>query len=150
MENKDKKEANWGDCIFYKTARAVTPDIARSRFLLKASKERAEYLETLEETDKGINFIFEGYYTSIIELIQSITTLEGYNILNHLCLGYYLRDILKKETLFRIFDSCRIKRNGLIYYGKMMEFEIAKQALEQAKILFNELNLIAKERHKIF
>ena len=133
------KESSWEECLFHKTARQTPPDKYRSKFLLRTSLERVEYLQTLEITGKSINFIFESYYTSIVELIQSITLLDGYNIINHLCLGYYLKDVLEKNNLFRIFDMCRFRRNKLIYYGKMMEFEIAKYTLEQAKILMEEL-----------
>lgn len=52
----------------------------------------------------------------------------------------YIRDVLKREGIFRIFDDCRFKRNSLVYYGKRMDFDIAKDAIEKAKMLIKELN----------
>jgi len=83
--------------------------------------------------------VFEDYYTSIVELIQAIAFSEGYNILNHVCLGFYLRDVLKKEDLFRIFDDLRFKRNSLTYYGNRMDFETSKQAIKKSIKLIKEL-----------
>lgn len=148
VENpKETKETNWEECLFYKTARKVTPDLPRARFLRKTSSERIkDYLEKIPIQESNADFIFEGYYSSLIELLQAITISQGYNIINHLCLGYYLRDILKRQDLYRIFDSCRFKRNGLIYYGKRMEFEMAKFSIEQAKKLIGELKSLLNQK----
>ena len=140
--NKETRERNWKDCLLSKKARKTNKDILRSRFLKRTSIERTNFLQNIKATEEGINFIFEGYYTSIIELMQSITLLEGYNIINHLCLGYYLRDILKEENLFRIFDELRYKRNSIVYYGKLMKFEIANLSTKRAKILIENLKNI--------
>ena len=83
--------------------------------------------------EKNCNFIFEDYYTSLLELLQAVTFKKGFNILNHLCLGYYLRDILKRGDLYVIFDDLRYKRNALTYYGSRMDYETAKQAIEKCK-----------------
>ena len=136
------RESNWSDCLLYNSARKTTPDKSRARFLIHTSAERIEYLKDLKITEKGANFLFEGYYTSTIEILEAITLSEGFNIRNHLCLGYYLRDILKKENLFQIFERCRFKRNGIVYYGKLMKFEIAKHSVEEIKNLISELKLL--------
>jgi uncharacterized protein (UPF0332 family) len=89
--------------------------------------------------------VFEDYYSSVLELLHTIVLLEGYNVGNHVCLGYYLRDILKEEHLFRIFDDCRFKRNSLVYYGKRMDFETAKDAIKKAEKLIAELKKLIKK-----
>ena len=83
--------------------------------------------------------MFEDYYTSILELLQAIVVIEGYKITNHVCLGFYLRDILKREDLYLIFDDLRYKRNSLTYYGKRMDFETAKKAVEKSKKLIESI-----------
>ena len=64
---------------------------------------------------------------------------KGYNILNHICLGFYLRDVLNREDLYILFDDLRFKRNLLTYYGSRMDFETAKQAIEKCKRIVKEL-----------
>lgn len=137
---KDIVESNWEECLFYKSSYPVTPDKGRAHFLILTSQGRINLHKKLVVDETSANFIFEAYYTSIVELLQAITISQGYRIINHICLGYYLRDIMKRENLFKLFDSCRFKRNSLVYYGKLMEFEMAKFSIEQAKKLVEELN----------
>lgn len=132
---------NWEDCLKNFCSRKTTPDTQKAKSLIETAHERIRYTnKTLNE--KTANYIFEDYYTSIIEILQAIVSSKGYNVKNHICLGYYIRDILKKENLFRIFDDLRFKRNSLIYYGKRMEFEISKDAIKKSKELLKELNSI--------
>ncbi|MCH7568314.1 MAG: hypothetical protein IIA87_02730 [Nanoarchaeota archaeon] len=131
------KEASWNDCIGSNIARKISPDIKRAKSLMETARERIENVSKINE--KNCNFVFEDYYTSLLELLQAITFEEGFNILNHVCLGYYLRDVLKREDLYLIFDDLRYKRNSLTYYGRRMEYEVAKQAIEKCKKLIDEI-----------
>ena len=134
------KDTNWQECLDNNSAREISPDINRSNSLNETANERINLIK--EITNKNCNFVFEDYYTSIIEIIQAMTFKEGYNILNHLCLGFYIRDIIKREDLFLIFDDIRYKRNSLTYYGNRMDEETAKEAIENCKKLISELNKI--------
>jgi uncharacterized protein (UPF0332 family) len=136
------KEASWNDCIETNSAKRITPDLERANSLIKVSEERIKAIKEINE--KNCNFVFEDYYTSIIELLQALIIKKGYNILNHLCLGYYLRDVLKKDYLFRMFDDLRYKRNALTYYGNRMDFETAKASIEKCKELINKIKILLK------
>ena len=134
------KETSWNDCLINKSARITTPDVKRAESLIETANERISLIKEINE--KNCNFVFEDYYTSILELLQARTFKKGYNILNHVCLGFYLRDILKREDLFILFDDVRFKRNSLTYYGSRMEFETAKQAIDKCKKIIQ--NLVSK------
>jgi hypothetical protein len=138
--------SNWNECIFYQAAIKTNTNKLRARSLIGTAIGRLPYAEKREAIGEEINYKFEDYYTSVVELLQALLVLDGYNVLNHICLGYYLRDILKKEQLFKMFDDCRIKRNSLIYYGKKMEVEPAEITIEKAKLLITELNLLLKQK----
>ena len=131
------KEKNWDDCLNNKYVKTITPDIRRAESLIETANERISLIKEINE--KNCNFVFEDYYTSILELLQAITFKRGYNILNHICLGFYLRDVLKKEELYLIFDDLRYKRNSLTYYGNKMDFETAKQAIKNCRKMINNL-----------
>lgn len=131
------KETNWEDCIINNSARKVSPDSKRAESLIETAEERIDLIN--EVNKKNCNFVFEDYYTSLIELLQAIAFEKGFNVLNHICLGYYLRDFIKKDDLYRIFDDLRYKRNSLTYYGSRMEFEVAKEAIEKCKWLIREI-----------
>ncbi|MDI6721188.1 MAG: hypothetical protein QMD85_02265 [Candidatus Aenigmarchaeota archaeon] len=53
---------------------------------------------------------------------------------------------MKKEDLFRIYDDLRYKRNGLIYYGRKMDFDVAKESIEKSKILIKSLTEIFEDK----
>jgi hypothetical protein len=134
------KEVSWEDCLSNNSARKITPDIMRAKSLVETAQSRIELIRDINE--KNSNFVFEDYYTSALEILQAIAFKIGYNILNHVCLGFFLKDVLKKEELFRIFDDVRFKRNSLTYYGKRMDFEVAKDAIEKCKKLIKEISKI--------
>lgn len=130
------KEASWEDCL-ENSAVKISPDNKRAESLIETAEERLNLIK--EITEKNSNFVFEDYYTSVLELLQAIVLKQGYKLSNHVCLGFYLRDFLKREDLFRLFDDLRYKRNSLTYYGKRMDFETSKKAVEDSKRLIKEL-----------
>lgn len=132
-------ESDWDECTESSSSIKITPDRLKARALMKIADGRIAYLEFQEINEKNANYIFEGLYTSINEIIHAIALLEGYKIINHLCLGFFLRDFLKNDALFRLFDNCRYKRNSLVYYGKDMDLQTALQTIQNAKRLIKEL-----------
>jgi len=136
------KESNWEDCLSNKSAKSVSSDLKRAKSLIETAEERVSLTKDVNE--KNCNFVFEDYYTSVLEILQAKSFSEGYNILNHVCLGFYLRDVLKREDLFYLFDDLRYKRNSLTYYGSRMDFQTAKQAIEKCKKLIKELQKLIK------
>jgi hypothetical protein len=131
------KEKNWKDCIFTQSVKSVSLDILRAKSLHETAYARIDAIEKI--TEKNCNFVFEDYYTSLIEVLQAICFSKGYNVLNHICLGFYIKDVLQKNELYTIFDDLRCKRNSLTYYGKRMDYEVAKEAISQSKYLLSEL-----------
>ena len=107
------KDANWNDCLINKSAKITTPDVKRAESLIETANERISLIKEINE--KNCNFVFEDYYTSLLELLQAMTFRKGFNILNHICLGYYLRDIMKRDDLYSILDDLRYKRNSRTY-----------------------------------
>jgi hypothetical protein len=137
------REASWNDCLDSNSAIKVSPDKERAKSLTETAEERIKLIRGI--SNKNCNFVFEDYYTSILELLQAIVILEGYKITNHICLGYYLRDTLQREDLYVLFDDIRFKRNSLTYYGKRMDFETAKAAIDKCKKLFKLIRELASE-----
>ncbi len=136
------KESNWQDCLFNNSAKRLTPDNERAKSLIETAEDRISLIKEVNE--KNCNFAFEDYYSSLLELLQAKCFLDGFNVLNHLCLGFYLRDVLKREDLFGIFDDLRYKRNSLIYYGNKMDFETCKDAIDKCKKLIKEIKSLIK------
>ncbi len=134
------KEASWDDCMENYSAKKVSPNVERANSLIETAEER---IRIIKEIDKNnCNFVFEDYYTSLLELLQALIIKKGYIILNHLCIGYYVRDVLKKGDMYTVFDDVRYKRNALTYYGTRMDFETAREAIHKCIKLIKEIKEI--------
>ena len=140
------KESNWEECLETNSSLEISPARAKARSLIETAQGRNDFLKNHEINENNASYIFEGYYSSALEILHSLVLIEGYKISNHICLGYYLRDVLKREDLFRIFDSCRFKRNSLIYYGKRMDLDTAKKAIKDCLGLIKEIEKIVKTK----
>ncbi|HLD15767.1 MAG TPA: hypothetical protein VJB94_04295 [Candidatus Nanoarchaeia archaeon] len=138
------KEASWSDCIESNSAKKVSPDLERAKSLIETAEERIKIIGEIDE--KNCNFVFEDYYTSLLELLQALVIREGYAVLNQLCLGYYIRDILKRNDLYVIFDDVGYKINSLTYYGNRMDFETAIPAIDKCKKLIKEIKDIKQNK----
>ena len=139
------RESSWDECIEFNTSLAITPNKAKARSLYGTAKERIEFLKENTLSEKNASFVFEGYYSSILELLHAYVLLKGFSVSNHLCLGYYLRDTLKRNDMFRIFNDSRIKRNFLVYYGKKLDFQLAKDIIQKISWFFKEFTILLKE-----
>lgn len=137
---------NWKECLEENFVLKISPDKAKAKSLIETANGRVDYVKNIILNESNANYIFEDYYSSILEYLHALVILDGYKVINHLCLGYYLKEILKKEGLFRIFDDLRFKRNGLVYYGKRMEFEVSLDAINKCKKLIRELKESASKK----
>lgn len=142
------KESTWKECIQTNSSLKVSPDKAKTKSLIETVQGRIEYLKENTIKESNASYIFEGYYSSALEMLHALVVLQGYKISNHICLGYYLRDVLKRNDLCRVFDDCRFKRNSLMYYGKRMDFETAKETIQKCIKLLEELDLLLKNKLK--
>jgi len=138
--------SNWAECLDTSASLKVSPDKAKAKSLIETAQGRNEFLKESAVKESNASYIFENHYTSMLELTHALVVLAGYKVSNHICLGYYLRDVLQRDDLFRIFDDCRFKRNSLVYYGKRMDFETAKEAIQKCLRLIKELDLLLNEK----
>ena len=133
------KESCWDDCLEECSAVKIHPDLAKSRSLMETARGRVEYLEEVSVKEKNANYLFESYYASVVEMLHAFMVQEGFKVSNHICLGFYIKDVLRKDEMFRLFDDVRYKRNSLNYYGIKMDFETAKQAIDKCKALLEKI-----------
>ena len=140
-------EKDWNDCLENNSARKIFRDKAKARSLIETSKNRIRFINSNEKSkNEFLNFIFEEYYSSILEILHALAILDEFRVSNHICIGFYLKKILKKEELFILFDNLRFKRNSIMYYGKTMNLETAKRAIDDSKFLIDELSKMLEKK----
>ena len=71
------KEASWNDCIYSHTALKITPDKEKAASLIETADGRIAASREINE--KTANYVFEDYYSSVLELIHALVIIEGYN-----------------------------------------------------------------------
>ncbi len=134
------------ECILEGHIIKISPDKEKAISLKKIALGRINFINKIKLTNHNAQYIFESYYTSLNELLQSIAYLKGYKILNHICLGYFLKDILNMKEYYDVFNFLRKKRNSLVYYGDTIEKDLAITLINQCKKL---INILLKEIEKL-
>jgi len=128
------------------TVRKRHPDRNRAESLAREAKAKKLFLENvmrIAPKEKIYpNFIIESCYDVIIEMVRAKMLLEGYSSDSHeaevsfmAILGFQLSDI-------RFADGLRWFRNGIKYYGKMMDMEYADKVLAFLNRIYPELEKI--------
>lgn len=141
-------EADWEECLLNSRAYSISFDKSKMQSLISTAKARIAFLDRIATDENNIRFIFESYYSSLLEYAHALLSYKKYKVRNHICLGYYLRDILKREDLFRIFDESRYKRNSIVYYGEEIPFEKTKSDIKRIKFFIKEINKIISKGDK--
>lgn len=130
------------------TVKKRGPDRNRAESLIREVKAKKLFLETvIKVTPKEKiypNFVIDSCYDIIIEMVRARMLLEGYSSDSYeaevsymAILGFALSDI-------RFADGLRWYRNGIKYYGKMMDMEYADKVLAFLNRIYPELEKIVQ------
>ncbi len=138
-------DEDWEGCLRSTTARTGKVDIAKARALANVANARIDFFKSVTASEKTLAFVFEGHYSSTIELIHAACLVRGFHVSNHLCLGFFLRDALQRRDLFRLFDVNRQRRNDLVYYGRFLDEDVARNALSELSKVQHEMRMIVVE-----
>ncbi len=145
---------SWEEYFKKGVIRRIQADAGVVKSLIKISDANLKTISKLKLDEETHLTIFKNYYDSLREICEAVALLRGYKIYQHEAVGLFLREILKEESIFYKFDRFRIMRNGLIYYGRLIEFNETKQAIEDIKEMIKFLknkyinNLKNKEKLK--
>ncbi len=117
-----------------------TPDKSRAEFLVKEAEQNYTYLSELIEK-MGINNLNANDYVKkcydiLTELIRAKMLLKGLNASGfgaHEAEIAYLRNLGLKEQEVQFADQMRFFKNGMIYYGTILDKEYAEKVIEFTK-----------------
>lgn len=74
------KESCWKDCMETNSSIKISSDKAKAKSLIETANGRINYLkETIIKKDNA-NYVFESYYTSILEILHALITLKGFKV----------------------------------------------------------------------
>lgn len=123
-----------------------TPDKSRAEFLIKESENAYDLLlikiEKLGVNDNTANDLIKSCYDILMELIRAKMLLEGYNasgIGAHEAEIAYLKVLNYKEKEIQFLNQLRYFRNGMLYYGTILDTEYAEKVIEFTKRNYKKL-----------
>jgi len=118
-------------------AKKQAPDKSRAEFLVKEARQNYLFILELrnkfEIKDSNANAFIKSCYDVLMGLIRAKMLLEGYNASGfgaHEAEISYLRILGFNEKDVQFADQIRFFRNGMLYYGTMLNKEYAKSVFE--------------------
>jgi hypothetical protein len=123
-----------------------SPDNSRAEFLIEESRKTYNFLHkkinAFNINDETANDIVRSCYDVVMELIRARMLLKGYNASGkgaHEAEVSYLRIIGFNEKDVQFADQLRFFRNGMLYYGTILDEEYAKKIVDFTEKIYNKL-----------
>ena len=126
-------------------AKKVTANKIRASSIFKSSIQAIETAKMIPVKQNTLKSILRELYEGLREYCEAIGYLRGYKFLDHESIGYFLRDVLKEQSVSMKFDRYRMLRNGINYYGEDIDIETVKEAIIEIPRLIKELEKFSKE-----
>jgi len=122
------------------------PDKSRSRFLIMEAEQGYDYLLKLIKNmgigNHNANDYVKNCYDILMELTRAKMLLEGLNASGfkaHEAEVSYWRNLQFKEQDIQFLDQIRFFRNGMLYYGTILDKEYAEKVIEFTKKNYQKL-----------
>ena len=135
---------NFEFCLNEGKTKKVNPNKLRASSLFKSSIQAIETAKNISLNINSSKTILRELYEGLREYCEAIGYLHGYKFLNHESISYFIRDILKEQSIYKKFDRYRKLRNGINYYGEDIDLESIKEAIKEIPQLIKELKKYSK------
>ncbi len=127
------------------------PDKSRAEFLIKESekgyKALLELVKKIGINENNANNFIKNCYDVIMEIIRAKMLLKGYNASGmgaHEAEVSYLRKLKFNENDVQFLNQMRFFRNGMLYYGTILDKKYAEKTLKFAKSILPKLKNLIK------
>jgi len=134
---------NFGEFIREGIVKKQFPDKSRAEFLINESKQSYNYLLKLIKivgiNNENANDYVKKCYDILMELVRAKMLLVGLNSSGanaHESEVSYLRVLGFKETEVQFVNQMRFFRNGILYYGTILDEEYAKKVIDFTKRVY--------------
>ncbi|MBI4014829.1 MAG: hypothetical protein HY365_02640 [Candidatus Aenigmarchaeota archaeon] len=115
-------------------AKKQAPDYSRAGFLANESEKSFAFLKTIISdygiTDDNANSVVRLCYDIFMEIMRAVMLKNGFNSSGqgaHEAEVSYMRNIGFGDSDIIFADQMRYFRNGIVYYGKVLDAEYAKK-----------------------
>src|SRR3989339_545095 len=146
-----KAVRNFEEFIKENIVKKQSPDKSRAEFLIKESEKSYVFLikkiKLFGISPETANDFVKSCYDIIMELARAKMLLEGYNASGfgaHEAEVSYMRVLGFDEKEVQFADQLRFFRNGMLYYGTILDKVYAEKVLEYTKQIYSELKIMIK------
>lgn len=129
------------ECIEKGIVRKTRKDTHLVRSLLEMSKIKESIVKPIHLDQTNIQGYYPMAYDSLRELMEAICILDEKKVTNHECLGKQLKHLHPDFDIY-LFERLRIARNGINYYGAIIDLEQGKKFIEYIFDLNSQLRQI--------
>lgn len=137
---------NFDEFIKEGIVKLQSPDTPRAEFLIKEAEQSYAYLLKLIEkigiSEENANDYVKKCYDILMELIRAKLLLRGYNASGsgaHEAEVSFLRILGYSEKEVQFADQIRFFRNGMLYYGTILDKEYAEKVISFTKENYKKL-----------
>jgi hypothetical protein len=120
-------------------AKKVMPNKIRASSLFSSSIQAIKTAKAIQLNPDSLKSILRELYEGLREYCEAIGYLKGYKFQDHESITYFLREVLKEQSISMKFDRYRKLRNGVNYYGDSIDAGTIKDALTEIPALVREL-----------
>ena len=138
---------NFEDSIKEKIVKKQSIDKSRAEFLIKESENSynnlLEKIQKIKLSDDNANDFVKSCYDILMGIIRAKMLLEGYNASGfgaHEAEVSYMRVLGFDENNVQFADQIRFFRNGMLYYGTILDREYAEKVIEFTKKNYKKLS----------
>ena len=138
---------NFEDSIKEKIVKKQSIDKSRAEFLIKESENSynnlLEKIQKIKLSDDNANDFVKSWYDIMMEIIRAKMLLGGYNASGfgaHEAEVSYMRVLGFDENNVQFADQIRFFRNGMLYYGTILDREYAEKVIEFTKKNYKKLS----------
>lgn len=114
---------DWQTCTIRKLVKPVTPDKNLIKSLLTSADANLKVTQSITQSEESYSSIVILAYDSLRMLLEALALQKGYKIYNHECYTPFLKEILGNEDWSEKFNTIRLIRNSINYYGRRLNKE---------------------------
>jgi len=136
-----------------KIVKKQSTDKSRAEFLIQESENSyinlLEKIQKIKISDINANDFVKSCYDILMELIRAKMLLNGYNasgIGAHEAEISYMRVLEFDENDVQFTDQIRFFRNGMLYYGTILDKDYAEKVIEFTKKIYKNLTNKIKDK----
>jgi hypothetical protein len=134
--------------ILLKIVTKQSPDNERAKNLILESEDKLKFFEKVKRKigreELNSNYIIETCYDILIELLRAKILTLGYKTDSHEAEISYMRNLNFSEREVAFMNQLRYVRNGIKYYGRILEQDYADEVFIFMERIYLKLKRILK------